>query len=137
MKLFPVLFVILLCGCASEDQDRDRLIKPKHEDLATGQPTLRWDPDYRTNVTYDVVVYEVVKMNASWVPGRQVTYVEGLTATFYKFPEPLAPGDYCWSVRARRGDHVEHWRLQDRTHLYGTVLVSVQNQYARFRIPKE
>jgi hypothetical protein len=136
MKLYLVLGIFLLCGCASEDHAHAGLFKPKGEDLSSGQPTLRWVAEGGRGVTYDVVVYEVARPGPYWVPGRRVGYVEGVTATFYKLPEPLAPGDYCWSVRVRRGDTVERWRLRDRTYMYGPLLISAENQYARFRIPK-
>ena len=137
MKSLSVLFVILICGCASEHQHYDRLIKPKHDDLATGQPTLRWDPKPGSNITYDVVLYEAVQLNPSWVPGRKVDYVEGLTEPFYKVAQPLAPGEYCWSIRVRRGDHVEQWRLRDGVSMDGLVMKVYDNQYARFRIPEK
>ncbi len=137
MKLCLVLGVIFLCGCASEHHDQDGLFKPKGEDLSNGQPTLRWVAADGEGVTYDVVVYEVLRPGAFWIPGRRVAYVEGVTALSYTLPEPLAPGDYCWSVRVRRGDKVEQWRLRDRTYMYGPLLMSAENQYARFRIPKE
>jgi hypothetical protein len=136
MKLFPVLCVILLCGCATEHHRDTRLIKPSREDLATRQPTLRWELYTEPGVTYDVVVYEVVRMSDSRTPGRQVAYAEGVTTPFYTLPEPLAPGDYCWSVRVRRGDQVEGWRLRSGVTYAVFVTVSYNNRYASFRIPK-
>ena len=135
MKLYLALGIILLCGCASEHHPHGGLYQPQREDLSNGQPTLRWVAEGGPDVTYDVVVYEVLRPGPYWVPGRRVAYVEGLSDPFYKFPEPLAPGDYCWSVRVRRGDRVGPWRLRDRVYMYGPLLMSGENQYARFRIP--
>jgi hypothetical protein len=132
-----MLCVALLSGCATEHHHGTRLIKPKHDDLATGQPTLRWELSTEPSVTYDVVVYEVVQLNLSWVPGRQVDYVENLTTPFYKLQRSLGPGDYCWSVRVRRGDQVEDWRLQKGASYNGLFLTVYKNRFARFRIPKE
>src|SRR6266853_4242591 len=137
MKLFPVLCLILLCGCATEHHRETRLIKPTREDLATRQPTLRWELYTEPGVTYDVIVYEVVRMDASRTPGRQVAYGEGVITPFYTLPEPLAPGEYCWSVRVRRGDQVEAWRLRSGVSYNGLFITVYKNQYARFRIPKD
>ena len=137
MKLYLALGVVLLCGCASEHHDQDGLYRPEKTDLRSGQPTLRWVAAGGQGVTYDVVVYEVLRPGPLWVPGRRVCYIESVITPFYKLPEPLAPGDYCWSVRVRRGDKVEEWRLRDRMYMNGPLLISAENQYARFRIPKK
>jgi len=77
---------------------------------------VSWTASGNSNVTYDLVVYEVVRFMYGGVfgpikiPGRRVVYRENLTATNFKFDAALKPdATYYWSVRLRQGDQVTKW----------------------------
>ena len=112
---------------------------------STSPATRTWQADsqpwrwWRNQGTASLMMWRYMRWRnlvRTGCSGRRVVYVEGVVETSYKLPEALPPGDYCWSVRVRRGDKVSEWRSRDRVYMYGTVLMSAENQYARFRIRK-
>jgi hypothetical protein len=80
-------------------------------------PLLEWKPSARSDVTYDLVVYE--SLNFEYALGRQrvsrmlgalAAYAEALPEPRFVPPAALPPGrKYEWSVRVRSGDTVSTW----------------------------
>jgi hypothetical protein len=78
------------------------------------QPTLEWNPYSGPDVTYDVIIYEGVRVKKPYslgetqlVSGKVVYYRQGLKEPKHTIEEPLKPNaEYRWSVRARTGDKV-------------------------------
>jgi hypothetical protein len=95
----------------------------EHQDypslVASLQPTLKWTPYSKPGVTYDVIIYEGFRVKKPYafvekqlVSGKVVYYREGLKESQHMIEEPLKPNaEYCWSVRARRGDKVTDWSM--------------------------
>jgi len=84
-----------------------------HVDSLT--PKFSWKGSTRSDVTYDLIIYEAATYATSavvdsYAPGRLARYVEGLAATTWSPAESLKPGTkYYWSVRLRDGDTVSRW----------------------------
>jgi hypothetical protein len=79
-------------------------------------PRLEWKPSTRPGVTYDVIVFESLRLhynfaaNTADLRGSVVAYAEGLREPSHSFEKPFAPGKrYEWSVRLRDGDTVSSW----------------------------
>jgi len=71
------------------------------------QPTLEWNPYSGPDVTYDVIIYEGVRVKMQLVSGKVVYYRQGLKESRHTIEEPLKPNaEYIWSVRARTGGKV-------------------------------
>jgi len=66
------------------------------------QPTLSWEPFSKTNVTYDLRVWEAGRAG----PGKLVYDRAGIDQTSHRLEEALEAGTfYYWSVRARYSEH--------------------------------
>jgi hypothetical protein len=80
-------------------------------------PLLEWKPAARTDLAYDVAIYESLSFEyaagtarVNRMLGSLVGYAEGLTEPKYTPAVPLQPGrKYEWSVRLRDGDTVSTW----------------------------
>ncbi len=65
------------------------------EDLT---PRLEWKPSTRPGVTYDVIVFESLRLRYGFVGklaelrGSVLAYAEGLREPSYRLEQPLAPG---------------------------------------------
>lgn len=80
------------------------------------QPTLEWNPYSGPDVTYDVIIYEGVRVKSPYglsleakqlVSGKVVYYRQGLKEPQHTIEEPLKPNaEYRWEVRARTGDKI-------------------------------
>jgi hypothetical protein len=88
------------------------------------QPTLEWTQYREPDVTYDVIIYEGVRVKGPYslgggqlVSGKVVYYRHGLKEPQHRIEEPLKPNaEYRWSVRARRGDKVTDWSMATFNH---------------------
>ena len=87
--------------------------------IETLQPTFRWQASSRDDVSYDLVLYEAARysisggVSDSYMRGRRVAYVEGLSEARWMPDTPLRPDTrYFWSVRMREGDTVSGWSTQ-------------------------
>lgn len=78
------------------------------------QPTLEWNPYSGPDVTYDVIIYEGVRVKKPYSLGetqlvseKVVYHRQGLKEPRHTIEEPLkANAEYRWEVRARTGDKV-------------------------------
>lgn len=83
------------------------------------QPTFRWKPSPEPDVTYDIIIYECIKLKSFWrgierSVGREVYYRQGLKEAEHKINEPLKPdSEYYWSIRTRQGEKVSKWATYD------------------------
>jgi hypothetical protein len=91
--------------------------RPDYPNLVDSlQPTLEWNPYSGPDVTYDVIIYEGVRVKKPYalsleekqlVSGKVVYYRQGLKEPQHTIEEPLKPNaEYLWSVRARTGGKV-------------------------------
>lgn len=77
-------------------------------------PALEWKPTGKAGVTYDVAIFEALKISGVVKPrtlrGPLVSYAQGLRDPKYSPAAPLQPGKlYEWTVRLREGDTVSSW----------------------------
>lgn len=110
-------------------------------DVGTLTPKFSWKGSTRSDVSYDLIIYEAVKYTTTGVvdnfaPGRMTYYVEDLSVTSWRPPEELRSGTkYYWSVRLRDGDSVSRWS----THSHFTFLVFASSsgfgQWFQFETP--
>ena len=110
-------------------------------DVGTLAPEFRWQGSSRTDVSYDLILYEAVTYTTTGVvdnftPGRMTAYVEDLSSTSWRPPEALKPETkYYWSVRLRDGDIVSRWS----THSHFTFLIFASSsgfgQWFQFETP--
>ncbi len=78
------------------------------------QPTLEWNPYSGPDVTYDVIIYEGVRVKQPYslgetqlVPGKVIYHRQGLKEPKHTIEKSLKPSaEYCWEVRARTGGKV-------------------------------
>jgi len=83
------------------------------------QPTLEWTQYREPDVSYDVIIYEGVRVKKPYsldepqlVSGKVVYYREGVKEPQHMIEEPLKPNaEYRWSVRARKGDKITGWSM--------------------------
>lgn len=141
-----VLFLLafILAGCTSFHGLKPLYPDPGHpsspKKVESLQPTFRWQASSTQGVTYDLIIYEGIKVS-DWKGtkrsvGREVYYREGLTGTEHRMEEPLKPkSEYYWSIRARNGDKVTAWSLYDYTLFLGTAYVKATNQPFIFQTP--
>lgn len=73
-------------------------------------------PSTNSGVTYDLVVYEMVRFMYGGLfgpvkmPGHRVVYRENISGNSFVFDQALNPNaTYYWSVRLRKGDRVTNW----------------------------
>jgi hypothetical protein len=87
--------------------------------VASLQPTLQWEPPPAPGTTYDLVIYEGIKVTSFWKGtkrsiGRQVYYRQGITTSSHRVEDTLKPNmEYYWSVRVRRDGIVSDWAKYD------------------------
>ena len=91
-------------------------VQPDYPNLVDSlQPILEWNPYSGPDVTYDVIIYEGVRVKRPYallgetqlVSGKVVYYRQGLKEAQHTIEEPLKPNaEYIWSVRARTGGKV-------------------------------
>jgi hypothetical protein len=106
------------------------------------RPLLKWTPSSRTDVTYDVAVYESLSFmygangNVSRMRGARVAYAEGLAAAQFRLAEPLPPGrKFEWTVRLRAGDTVSSWSTTSYARFLIVAAASGQGQSFGFETP--
>ena len=92
------------------------------------QPTLRWKSASESNVTYDVIIYDVIKTQVTATKPRAtwkvVYYREGIKESEHKIEDPLNPNtEYFWSVRFRSGEKVSDWSTWSYSfYVYGQMI---------------
>ncbi len=103
------------------------------------QPTLRWEPSSYPDISYDLVIYEAIKMgDGSLDPGKMAYSRKSLKDPEHKVEEPLkANSKYYWSVRTRSDTIVSAWSRYDYFVFMGTAWAKGYNQLFRFKTPKE
>ncbi|MDR3570198.1 MAG: hypothetical protein P4L43_19400 [Syntrophobacteraceae bacterium] len=137
MKIKKLGIIVLIGYCAaaagcisfpksySTDQ---RPISPKlggsvtdfYQVIDTLQPDLRWKDTKSQGQTYDVAVWQSQSktpdksiVGTPFEPrewGKQVYYVQGISANYFRIDKPLQPNTcYHWSVRIRTGGDVSEW----------------------------
>jgi hypothetical protein len=103
-------------------------------------PLLEWTPSSRSDVTYDVAVYEsVLGMRASLL-----AYAEGLRQPRYTPPSLPSGERYQWTVRLRSADTVSSWSTTSQIAYFPVLLPgaffmgggSSSGQYFGFETPK-
>ncbi len=102
-------------------------------------PTLKWKPFSEPNVTYDVVIYDVITAKSPAerkAMGKVVYYREGLKEPQHKIETPLRPStEYYWSVRVRRGEKVSDWSTYSYFVYLGVGYSSGDNLPFMFKTP--
>ena len=105
------------------------------------QPTLRWKSASESNVTYDVIIYDVIKTQVTATKpratGKVVYYREGIKESEHKIEDPLNPNtEYFWSVRFRSGEKVSAWSTWSYSFYVGGVSVEEKNAPFVFKTPE-
>ena len=104
------------------------------------QPTLRWKSASESNVTYDVIIYDVITAKPPAKPramGKVVYYREGIKESQHKIEDPLNPNTaYFWSVRFRSGEKVSAWSTWSYSFYVGGVSVEEKNAPFVFKTPE-
>ena len=104
------------------------------------QPTLRWKPVSESNVTYDVIIYDVITAKAAAKPraiGKVVYYREGIKESQHKIEDPLNPNtEYFWSVRFRSGEKVSAWSTFSYFVYFGVASASGKNVPFMLKTPE-
>ncbi len=146
-NLIITIFLLVLVGCTSFSD-----IKPLSPEVGNPnfpkqaenlQPTFKWEAAQRSGVTYDLIVYEGIKVESFWEGvkrsvGKEIYYKEGLTKTEHKIEIPLEPGrEYYWTVRTRQGDKVSSWAKYDYTLFLGTAYMRTGNRPFVFKTPEK
>lgn len=117
-----ILTIVLLGLSACTTFHGVTVISPKagHPNAPTKveslQPILKWKPSSQMDVTYDVIIYEVISNREEYdirIPkramGKEVYYREGLKETEHKVEDLLKPNnEYYWSVRVRKGNKYQN-----------------------------
>ena len=104
-------------------------------------PLFEWKPPARTDVTYDIAVYESISFEylggrVERMLGSQVAYAEGLTEPKFRPTTPLAPSKkYEWSVRLRQGDVVSTWSTTGYSFDVFIAARSATGQFFAFETP--
>lgn len=90
--------------------------------LDTLQPEFRWKGCSRSDISYDLIIYEAAAYavagatTPSYTKGHVVAYVEDLKEPRWQMDTPLKPDTrYFWSVRLREGGTVSLWSVQSHT----------------------
>ena len=145
--LAMMLVVLMLAGCTSFHE-----IKPLSPEVGnpnfpkqveTLQPTFKWEAVQREGITYDLIVFEGIKIESLWEGvkrsvGKEIYYREGLPQAEHKIEAPLEPGkEYYWTVRTRQGDKVSEWAKYDYTLFLGTAYMKAGNQPFIFKTPEQ
>jgi len=104
------------------------------------QPTIRWKPASESNVTYDVIIYDVITAKPPAEPramGKVVYYREGIKESQHKIEDPLNPNtEYFWSVRFRSGEKVSAWSTFSYSVYFGGVSASGKNVPFMLKTPE-
>ncbi len=140
-----ILIIVLLgiSGCWSHSG-----LKPIYPQAMTSpvvvdsvQPTLRWKSASESNVTYDVIIYDVIKTQVTATKpratGKVVYYREGIKESEHKIEDPLKTNtEYFWSVRFRSGEKVSDWSTWSYTfYVYGQY-IEEKNVPFMFKTPE-
>ena len=78
-------------------------------------PTLEWTPSADPEATYDVAVYEAMRLDRlglkpPYIRGAVVEYAGDIESPRYKLENKLKPNTkYFWSVRVRKNGRVSSW----------------------------
>lgn len=103
-------------------------------------PEFRWKGCSRSDVSYDLVVYEAAtySIGGALIPlymrGNVVVYEEGLTEPRWQPSVPFRPGTrYIWSVRLRDGDTVSAWSTQSHSTFLLIYASSGWGQWFQFK----
>ena len=116
------------------------------------QPILKWKPLSERNMTYDVIIYEGVRVQIPHyflgtklveryenkpMPGKVVYYREDIKEAHHRIEEPLKPNaEYFWSIRTRKGDNVTPWATLDYSVFYGIGHAAGKNVPFTFKTPE-
>ncbi|MDH3989793.1 MAG: hypothetical protein OEV34_11720 [Gammaproteobacteria bacterium] len=106
----------------------------------TLRPEFRWKGCPRSDVSYDLIVYEAASysIGGALVPlymrGNVVVYEEDLTDTYWQPKIPLKPDTrFIWSVRLRDGDTVSAWSTQSHSTFLLVYASSGWGQWFQFK----
>ncbi|MDT8421620.1 MAG: hypothetical protein RQ754_14430 [Desulfuromonadales bacterium] len=146
--IFMLLAICLVAsGCTSFSG-----LKPVYPDVGNPnmpkqidslQPTFKWEASAGSDATYDLIVYEGIKIESFWEGvkrsvGKEIYYKEGLGITEHMIEKPLEPArEYYWTVRTRHGNNVSDWAKYDYTLFLGTAYLKAGNQPFIFRTPSQ
>lgn len=104
------------------------------------KPEFRWKGCPRTDVTYDLILYEAAAygvggaMVPSYMKGRAVSYVENLAQPRWQPDTSLKPDTrYFWSVRFRDGDTVSAWSTQSHSTFLLVYMSWGHGQWFQFK----
>lgn len=96
---------------------------PTADDL---KPTFRWQPAPEANVTYDLIIYEMIGESVKgqlWGEIKEVYYRQGIMMPEHQIEEPLQPNTgYYWSVRVHREAQVSDWSRFDIRWCVGFII---------------
>lgn len=104
-------------------------------------PAFSWKGTSRSDVTYDLIIYEAATYTTSGVtdsysPGQMVGYVESMPGTTWHSAKPLKPDTkYYWSVRMRDGDKVSRWSTYSHFSFMIVASSSGFGQWFKFETP--
>ncbi|NOX77017.1 MAG: fibronectin type III domain-containing protein [Gammaproteobacteria bacterium] len=140
LRIVIVIFVVVvLGGCTTYHQ-----LKPLHPTVSnikvnTLTPEIRWEPIQEEGITYDVIIYEILKQRRKEVAGETVYYRENISGSSHVVEEPLEWNKtYLWSVRARTGTEVREWSRYDFSAYFVFAYVQVRNKLFKLQpITKE
>ena len=140
LNLCFIIVSIIVCACATKFSGVS-VVEPEIGNTVKDlQPLIKWEQSSRADVTYDVIIYEGLKVKSSnqRMVGKMVYYRENLPDTQHKVEETLKPSqDYYWSVRVRQGNTVSSWSLYNYFAFYGVGYSAGSNLPFLFKTPEK
>jgi hypothetical protein len=108
--------------------------------LDTVLPEFRWKGCARTDISYDLILYEAAAYAfggqnvPSYMRGRVVAYLEDLKEPRWQPETPLKPDTrYIWSVRLRDGETVSRWTTQSHSTFLLVYMSWGHGQWFQFK----
>ena len=103
-------------------------------------PEFRWKGCPRSDVSYDLILYEAAaytyggRMVPSYTRGHMVAYAEDLKEPRWQPETPLKPDTrYIWSVRLRDGDTISGWSTQSHSTFLLVYMSAGYGQWFQFK----
>ncbi len=146
--LYLLLFAFFLSGflgCSSHTAGLTPQYPMDKQIVDTLDPTISWKDLVQYGSSYDVVIYE--KLDEGDVqayggarkknPKKEVFYQEGIEGTELVLTDVLKPNKtYYWSVRARDGQNVSDWSMNE-TQVFTGISYHRRTNLYEFRSPNE
>jgi hypothetical protein len=139
------IFLLICIGCSTSNirglnpvyPEADSPNYPQRVDSL--QPTFKWEPVKGEAVTYDFIIYDVIKdefpfflgnVVKSRAVGKEIYYREGLSEPKHTIEKPLRPDtEYYWTVRFRSKKEISNWTISNYKTIYPNLSIREQSNY--------